>query len=128
MPRVDAGKVCREEVMPPTLATIGGNMSQPYIGARPFVAYWHYVCPAVRRKRTGRVGGSGLAFMYPAFDRSILLRAIMDISALATSSAERPRWAKSAISFRDPPRCESVKRRNLAAHSFPGRRVERSRN
>jgi hypothetical protein len=33
---------------------------------------------------------SGLASMYPAFDWSVALRAIMDISAPATSLADRP--------------------------------------
>ena len=34
---------------------------------------------------------SGLASMYPAFDWSVLLRAIMDISARAISLTDRPR-------------------------------------
>ena len=38
-----------------------------------------------------RSGGSGLASMYPAFDWSVSLLAIMDISARAISLAERPR-------------------------------------
>src|SRR5437762_6313539 len=33
---------------------------------------------------------SGLASMYPAFDWSVLLRATMDISARASSLADRP--------------------------------------
>ena len=33
---------------------------------------------------------SGLASMYPAFDWSVVLLAIMDISALAISLADRP--------------------------------------
>ena len=46
--------------------------------------------PAVRRKRLRRSGGSGLASMYPASDWSVLLRAIMDISARASSLGDRP--------------------------------------
>jgi len=34
---------------------------------------------------------SGLASMYPAFDWRVVLRAIMDISARASSLADRPR-------------------------------------
>ncbi len=47
--------------------------------------------PAVRSKRFVDQVVSGLASMYPAFDWSILLRAIMDISARAFSLADRPR-------------------------------------
>ena len=47
--------------------------------------------PAVRCKKFRRIGGGGLASMYPAFDWSHLLRAIMDISARAFSLADRPR-------------------------------------
>jgi hypothetical protein len=43
---------------------------------------------------------SGLASMYPAFDWSILLRAIMDISAPAASLADRPQWAIWVTSVR----------------------------
>ena len=46
--------------------------------------------PAVRRKRFAELVVSGLASMYPAFDWSVLLLAIMDISAGAISLAERP--------------------------------------
>jgi hypothetical protein len=46
--------------------------------------------PAVRRKRISSSGGSGLASMYPAFDWSVSLLAIMGISAGAISLAERP--------------------------------------
>src|SRR4051812_31952353 len=38
---------------------------------------------------------SGLASMYPAFDWSVLLRAIMDISAPAISLADRPQVGHS---------------------------------
>ena len=48
------------------------------------------VRPCVARE-CRRVVGSGLASMYPVFDWSIVLRAIMEISALAISLAERPR-------------------------------------
>jgi hypothetical protein len=34
--------------------------------------------------------------MYPAFDWSVLLRAIMDVSALAISLAGRPQTSKNA--------------------------------
>ncbi len=48
--------------------------------------------PAVRSKRFRRsVVSGGLASMYPASDWSMLLRAIMDISARAFSLADRPR-------------------------------------
>jgi len=47
--------------------------------------------PAVRCKRFVDLVVSGLASMYPASDWSILLRAIMDISAHAFSLADRPR-------------------------------------
>ena len=47
------------------------------------------VRPCVAREFR-RVGGSGLASMYPAFDWSVLLLAIMGISAGAISLAERP--------------------------------------
>ena len=56
--------------------------------------------PAVRRKRIRRVGGSGLASMYPAFDWSAALRAIMGISAPAISLAVRPQWAIRVTSVR----------------------------
>jgi hypothetical protein len=59
------------------------------LGAR-FSAFDPMYGPAVRRKRICRDGGSGLASMYPAFDWSILLLAIMGISAGAISLAERP--------------------------------------
>src|SRR3954471_624183 len=48
------------------------------------------VRPCVAREFR-RYGGSGLASMYPAFDWSVLLLAIMDISAPAISLADRPR-------------------------------------
>ena len=47
-----------------------------------------------------RYGDSGLASMYPAFDWSVSLLAIMDISAGAISLAERPRWAIWVTSVR----------------------------
>lgn len=43
---------------------------------------------------------SGLASMYPAFDWSVVLRAIMDISARAISLADRPQRAIWVTSFR----------------------------
>jgi hypothetical protein len=43
---------------------------------------------------------SGLASMYPAFDWSVVLRAIMDISAPAISLADRPQRAIRVISVR----------------------------
>src|SRR5262250_29346 len=52
--------------------------------------------PAVRRKRfssTCRL--CGLASMYPASDWSVVLRATMDISALAFSLADRPRTGQT---------------------------------
>src|SRR5712691_4740777 len=48
------------------------------------------VRPCVAREFR-RYGGSGLASMYPAFDWSVVLLAIMDISAPAISLADRPR-------------------------------------
>jgi hypothetical protein len=42
----------------------------------------------------------GLASMYPAFDWSVVLRAIMDISARAISLADRPLWAIRVTSVR----------------------------
>jgi hypothetical protein len=48
------------------------------------------VRPCVAR-RFRRIGGCGLALMYPASDWSVVLRAIMDISARATSLTDRPR-------------------------------------
>jgi hypothetical protein len=42
----------------------------------------------------------GLASMYPAFDWSVVLRAIMDISARAISLADRPLWAIRITSVR----------------------------
>src|SRR3954462_11977516 len=47
------------------------------------------VRPCVAREFRG-YGGSGLASMYPAFDWSVLLRAIMGISASAISLVEKP--------------------------------------
>jgi hypothetical protein len=47
--------------------------------------------PAVRRKRIRSIWRVyGLASMYPAFDWSVELRAIMDISARAFSLCDRP--------------------------------------
>src|SRR6185295_11858131 len=43
---------------------------------------------------------SGLASMYPAFDWSVVLRAIMDISAPAISLADRPQRAIRVTSVR----------------------------
>ena len=43
---------------------------------------------------------SGLASMYPAFDWSVVLRAIMDISAPAISLADRPQRAIRVTSSR----------------------------
>src|SRR3984885_15612914 len=48
------------------------------------------VRPCVAR-RFRRIGGCGLASMYPASDWSVVLRAIMDISAGAFSLADRLR-------------------------------------
>jgi hypothetical protein len=42
----------------------------------------------------------GLASMYPAFDWSVVLRAIMDFSARAISLADRPLWAIRVTSVR----------------------------
>ena len=47
--------------------------------------------PAVRCKNFVELAVSGLASMYPASDWSVVLRAIMDISARAISLAARPR-------------------------------------
>ena len=52
------------------------------------------VRPCVAR-RFRRIGGCGLASMYPASDWSVVLRAIMDISARAFSLADRPRSGHS---------------------------------
>ena len=57
------------------------------------------VRPCVAREFR-RFGGSGLASMYPAFDWSVLLLAIMDISAPAISLAERPQRAIWVTSVR----------------------------
>ena len=43
---------------------------------------------------------SGLALMYPAFDWSVVLLAIMDISARAISLADRPQRAIRVTSVR----------------------------
>jgi len=58
-------------------------------GHRPHVTQC-MVRPCVAREFR-RVGGSGLASMYPAFGWSISLLAIMGISAPVISLAERPR-------------------------------------
>src|SRR5689334_9797515 len=47
-----------------------------------------------------RSGDSGLASMYPAFDWSVSLRAIMDISAPAALLADRPQRAIWVTSVR----------------------------
>ena len=59
-------------------------------------------------------GGSGLASMYPAFDWSVVLRAIMDISAHAISLAERPRWAIWVTSVR----MRREDRTSISSHSL----------
>ena len=57
------------------------------------------VRPCVAREFR-RYCGSGLASMYSAFDWSVLLLAIMDISACAISLAERPHRAIWVTSVR----------------------------
>src|ERR1700722_6536247 len=57
------------------------------------------VRPCVAR-RFRRIGGCGLASMYPASDWSGVLRAIMDISARAFSLADRPRSGHGEHSLR----------------------------
>ena len=57
------------------------------------------VRPCVAREFR-RGGGERLASMYPAFDWSVLLRAIMDISARAISLADRPQRAIRVTSVR----------------------------
>jgi hypothetical protein len=59
-----------------------------FFGSRPITPMYG---PAVCCKRFLRAVGCGLASMYPACDWSIVLRAIMDISARAISLANRPR-------------------------------------
>jgi hypothetical protein len=57
--------------------------------------------PAVRSKKISTSWGvSGLASMYPASEWSIVLRAIMDISAPAISLADRPQRAIWVTSIR----------------------------
>src|SRR6478672_10662653 len=57
------------------------------------------VRPCVAREFL-RVGGSGLASMYPAFDWSVSLLAIMGISAPASSLTDRPQRAMWVTSVR----------------------------
>jgi len=57
--------------------------------------------PAVRSKKVfDEMVMSGLASMYQTSDWSILLRAVMDISAQASSLAERPQRAIRVTSVR----------------------------
>ena len=56
---------------------------------------------------------SGLAQMYPASDRSSLLRAIMDISARAISLPDRPRVGHLGH------QCSQAPRRPTSISSFP---------
>src|SRR5580704_1304644 len=67
----------------------GGKADLAFCSA--YVCVTHMYGPAVRCKRFVDLVASGLASMYPASDWSILLRAIMDISAHAFSLADRPR-------------------------------------
>ena len=60
---------------------------------------------------------SGLASMYPAFDWSVVLRAIMDISARAFSLADRPRRAIWVTSVRTRGKTEPPSRLVLSQTS-----------
>ena len=69
------------------------------------------VRPCVAR-RFRRIGGCGLASMYPASDWSVVLRAIMEISARAISLTDRPQRAIWVTSVRT----RSEDRSSISSH------------
>src|SRR6202165_5149317 len=78
------------------------------------------VRPCVAR-RFRRIGGCGLASMYPASDWSVVLRAIMEISARAISLTDRPQRAIWVTSVRT----RSEDRSSISSHPLadPGRKL-----